>query len=73
MSVERDVQPDAAAVAEAARSAIADKVVEFEHKKLKVTASAGLAQLLPNESIDDLIKRADESLYASKEEGRNCQ
>jgi len=63
---------DAATIAETARAAIGDHVVEFEGKQLTVTASAGLAQLLPNESVDDLVKRADEALYASKEEGRNC-
>ncbi len=58
--------------AERARAAIADEVFEFEGLDLKVTASAGLAQLQDGERADDLVKRADEALYVCKEAGRNC-
>jgi diguanylate cyclase (GGDEF)-like protein len=40
-------------------------------QKLDVTASFGVASLLPNESLDELIKRADNALYAAKRNGRN--
>ena len=36
-----------------------------------ITVSAGLAELNPGESMDALIGRADEALYASKRTGRN--
>lgn len=36
-----------------------------------VTISAGMAELLPNESGTSLIKRADQMLYTSKKQGRN--
>lgn len=38
---------------------------------LQVTASAGLAQLDPGESIASWIERADNALYNAKDEGRN--
>jgi len=58
--------------AERARSAIADRVFEFEGLELKVSASGGLAQFRQQESVEDLIKRSDSSLYFSKQAGRNC-
>ena len=36
-----------------------------------ITVSAGLAELTAGESMDSLIGRADEALYASKRNGRN--
>ncbi|MDQ7043071.1 MAG: cache domain-containing protein [Sulfurimonas sp.] len=38
---------------------------------IKVTVSLGLVQLRNNENIDELLKRADELMYTSKENGRN--
>ena len=37
----------------------------------KVTLSAGIATLKPDESVDSFIQRADEALYKAKETGRN--
>ncbi|MEO0337547.1 MAG: GGDEF domain-containing protein, partial [Pseudomonadota bacterium] len=39
--------------------------------ELKFTMSMGLAQLMNGESVDSWMKRADEALYKSKQEGRN--
>lgn len=36
-----------------------------------ITASFGVATRLPNESLEDLIRRADVMLYAAKDDGRN--
>jgi len=44
----------------------------FNGRELCVTASLGLAQLLPGEEAERLIERADAALYASKSAGRNC-
>jgi diguanylate cyclase len=38
----------------------------------KVTASFGVARLRPDESPDDLLRRADQRLYEAKVHGRNC-
>jgi len=59
---------DAAAFAERLRA-------ELEQEPFpeagRVTASFGLAQLGDGETLFDLLKRADQALYASKSEGRN--
>jgi diguanylate cyclase len=38
---------------------------------MKVTISAGIATLRPNEGPDTLLARADNVLYAAKARGRN--
>lgn len=37
----------------------------------QITMSFGLTALLPGESVDDALKRADDNLYQAKEGGRN--
>lgn len=39
--------------------------------ELKITASFGVATLIEEESLDNLIKRADDALYEAKASGRN--
>ncbi|TNE77281.1 MAG: diguanylate cyclase [Gammaproteobacteria bacterium] len=39
---------------------------------IHATSSFGVAEYFPGESIDSLIKRADEGLYWAKNNGRNC-
>lgn len=39
--------------------------------ELRFTASMGIAQLLEGESVEQLMKRADQALYESKHNGRN--
>ncbi|MGB5733901.1 MAG: diguanylate cyclase, partial [Thiohalocapsa sp.] len=38
---------------------------------LRVTVSIGVATRRPSESMEALIRRADEALYAAKNNGRN--
>ena len=38
---------------------------------MKVTISAGVATLKPNETSDTFLARADSALYAAKAQGRN--
>lgn len=62
------------AAASAERIRIAVEALEIEHEgiDLKVTLSFGVAQRIPGmRGIDDLIKGADQGLYAAKEMGRN--
>ncbi len=63
---------ETAAAAEQARAAIEASSFAFEGTQFKVTASIGLAEIRAGEAIVETIKRADESLYASKKAGRNC-
>ncbi|NOY42222.1 MAG: diguanylate cyclase [Planctomycetes bacterium] len=46
----------------------------FPHRKLllRLTASLGVAQILPGENIKSFVQRADAAMYSSKEAGRNC-
>ncbi len=58
--------------AERVRKAIEEMTVEFEGKTLRVTASTGVAEISEEDDSIKLIRRSDDSVYASKEAGRNC-
>jgi two-component system, cell cycle response regulator len=57
--------------AERIRKAIAELVIESGNVRLKVTSSFGLALWDSRESGEAFYKRADQMLYAAKEQGRN--
>ncbi len=62
----------AASAAERLRCAIEQLVVEDEHRiVIPVTASLGLAELHPGESLESFVARADTAMYESKTKGRN--
>jgi diguanylate cyclase len=63
---------EAKVAAERFRTAIEESLTKFEGKKLSVTSSVGLAQVLAGDDQVRLIRRADEALYKSKAAGRNC-
>ena len=74
MVVMPDVTPDfASEIAERVRSATADPEIAIpgEDLALNVTVSIGFAVLNEVESVFELIKRADDALYRSKNTGRN--
>ena len=60
------------AQAERARQAIAATTIRYAGRDLQVTASAGMAEFQIGDGEKELVRRADEALYASKKEGRNC-
>ncbi len=67
MSVE-----DARGVGERIRQNIAAEPVRFAGRALPLTISIGVAGLQrEGESIDAALKRADQALYASKQQGRD--
>ena len=39
---------------------------------LSITASFGVAQIRPDETVAHWLKRADQALYRAKENGRQC-
>ncbi|GGY85932.1 GGDEF domain-containing protein [Cellvibrio zantedeschiae] len=61
----------AMALAEKLRIIIFDTVFEAENP-VAVTASFGIAAILPDEAFTSAFKRADEALYNAKSLGRNC-
>ena len=65
--------PEAAMIAgERLRVAVESKAVHHGSFNEAVTVSLGVATATPEmQSFDDLIKAADEALYAAKEAGRN--
>ena len=63
---------EAAAAAERVRAAIAALALSFNDKPWPLTVSIGVATLLPNDQgFFDLLRRADDALYAAKHGGRN--
>lgn len=61
-------------VAEALRKALANKeVINRSNGELlgRITMSVGVAQFYVDESVEDLIERADAALYTAKHNGRN--
>ena len=59
-------------VAERIRKAIEDDIFELDTHQIRYTISIGVAALLPgDDSIQEVISRADEALYQAKENGRN--
>lgn len=61
----------AVALAEKLRLVIFDGVFEADNP-IAVTASFGVAAVLPNEPFASAFKRADNALYNAKSLGRNC-
>ena len=64
---------DALATAERVRLAVAQTPVPTNEspQPIPVTVSIGVAALEPGSTLDDLLSRADEALYAAKRSGRN--
>jgi diguanylate cyclase (GGDEF)-like protein len=59
-------------VAERIRECIAALAVETEKGDARMTVSIGVASVLPGDaSIDMVIQRVDEAMYAAKQAGRN--
>ncbi|MBU0719851.1 diguanylate cyclase [bacterium] len=61
---------NSAHVVENMRNKLENHLFCQEHQ-LKLTSSFGIAQLENEASLDEIIKRADDALYKSKNEGRN--
>ncbi|MBS0209778.1 MAG: GGDEF domain-containing protein [Planctomycetes bacterium] len=63
---------EARRVSEKARASIEANAFDFDGQTLRVTISCGLAEIQEGLTPAEIIKRADEALYASKQAGRNC-
>ncbi len=62
---------DALSLANKIREKLQNSKFHYEHKPVPITASAGLATFRPNDTIEEVFKRADAALYRAKEGGRN--
>ena len=58
-------------LADRLRSRIADLRIPFNKANIRITASFGVAEFIPNTDISRLIKDADTMLYKAKLNGRN--
>jgi diguanylate cyclase (GGDEF)-like protein len=56
---------------EAMRLAIAELELDFDGKRLTTSVSIGLSEHRQGDTIDSLLTRADDALYAAKSLGRN--
>lgn len=63
---------DAVVLANKIREKIKTSNFHYENEPVAITASAGLATFQANDSIEDVLKRADAALYEAKDSGRNC-
>ncbi len=62
---------DARRAAESLREFIEKTRFEFGGKSLSLTVSLGVAEIQPFEDVPELLKRADQAMYAAKNAGRN--
>lgn len=62
---------EARAFAERLRLAVSDVTLVHDGHQIALTASLGVAQRQPGQSLDALIAASDAALYAAKEAGRN--
>ncbi|MGC9456319.1 MAG: diguanylate cyclase [Halothiobacillaceae bacterium] len=58
-------------VAEHLRQDLAAEPLRIDGQLMSVTASVGVAQLRPDESVDSWLGRADHAMYEAKRRGRN--
>jgi diguanylate cyclase (GGDEF)-like protein len=59
-------------ITELIRSAVAGLQFHFNNKIVHITVSAGVAEMHADETLGQVVERADHHLYAAKRAGRNC-
>lgn len=57
--------------AERIRCKLAEAPVTYSEASFVVTASIGVSQYMPGDTVESLLSRADQAMYKAKEEGRN--
>ena len=62
---------DALMIGEKVRALIANSEVEHDGEKLSVTASLGVTVAQKDETVHTVVKRADQLMYQSKQNGKN--
>lgn len=69
--LQRVSEEQALTVIDRQRERIGKASLMLDGKNLSITASAGVAEVRPGESISSVLERADRALYAAKAAGRN--
>ena len=64
-------EDDALVAADRIRALIAGTPIYVDGQALRITTSAGVAQVQKGEQLRDVFKRADDALYKAKQAGRN--
>lgn len=62
----------ALSIAEKIKNNVENRVIKYHDKTYKVTISLGVSDFKMSDTLEKIIKRADEGLYKAKESGRNC-
>jgi len=60
------------AVAEKLRKMVEQSKITYDAENIGVTVSTGGTLALKSDTVETIVKRADELMYRSKAEGRNC-
>jgi diguanylate cyclase len=63
---------DALTLANKIREKVANSKFHYQGEPVPITASAGIAAVHEDDTIDSLLQRADKMLYTAKSKGRNC-
>jgi diguanylate cyclase (GGDEF)-like protein len=66
-----EMDGDPVQAAERLRGAVADVAVPARTGPVRATVSIGIAELKPDDTLSDLLSRADDGLYRAKLDGRN--
>jgi diguanylate cyclase (GGDEF)-like protein len=65
-------QDDAMKLAERLRISLAGAAIDEEERVIRISVSAGVAELSKEESSTAWLRRVDMALYEAKTKGRNC-
>jgi len=65
-------EQEAKHTSERIRKACSEKSLLVDGKEHRITISVGVSVVLPATTIESIIQRADQALYAAKNAGRNC-
>ena len=58
--------------AERLRAAVEDIEFALQHRRIELRVSVGLAVIDDHDDFSELLRRADQAMYAAKRAGRNC-
>jgi len=61
-------------VGERLRKCVKDQHIQIEQGQISITLSAGVTSMDvdENQTLDEMLKIADQALYSAKQAGRNC-